>query len=289
MARSIPYILAAIAITAQPAAAADKKDAALPQIATCAQSYGSIAIADGDNQGWTQFGLGSPRELLAAIVAESRCFSMHDAASGTPATFLMNAVAGSKEEIDKTVNMAKGAATEGLVRSGALGRMGGGAFGALGMLGGLGGKKKTISVGLRVLSPATGMTVANGTADSVKTSITLGGSGGFGWANGLAGGANQYLSSKEGSQLATAFISAYNAMTAQSAALAAAPKPAPAVPAAVVAVDTQLFSAPDKSAASVRALRAGTTLSPTGNRQGLFVEVKDGFGSQGWISVEELK
>jgi hypothetical protein len=43
------------------------------------------------------------------------------------------------------------------------------------------------------------------------------------------------------------------------------------------------------NAAVVRALRAGTTLNPTGKREGLFVEVTDNFGTTGWVSVEDLR
>jgi hypothetical protein len=281
-------------ILASPALAKDKGKAgdALPEITKCPSSYGSIALTDGDSQGWSQFGLGSPRELLAAIVAESGCFTSHDPSSGMPATFLMSAVAGSKEEVDKTVDMAKGAAAEGLVRSGALGRMGGGAFGALGMLGGLGGKKKTVSTGLRVLSPATGMTIAAGSAESVKSNITFGGQGGFGWANAAAGGVTSYTQSKEGTQLAIAFIKAYNSLVAQSGALAAAPKPQPpAAPAAAIVtavIDTQIFAQPIKGE-SLRALRAGSTVTPTGKREGNFAEVKDSFGTIGWVAIEDMK
>lgn len=278
------------------ASGAVAKDAAPPlQVTKCTQSFGSIALTDGDSQAWTQFGLGSPRDLIAAIIAESGCFQAHSPASGVPATFLMTAVAGAKEEIDQTVNTAKGLATEGLLRSGALGGMGGGAIRAMGMLGGLGGKKKTISAGLRVLSPATGMTIASGTGDAVSSSITMGGAGGWGWAATAAGGAAQYAGSKDGQMLTGAFIKAYNSVVAQSGALAAAPRPVAAavpVPAAAamatVAVDTQLYAQPAKGKAS-RALRAGTTLTPTGRRDGLFIEAKDSFGTTGWVSVEDLR
>jgi hypothetical protein len=277
-------------LTTAPALAADKGAAALPSVTKCAASYGTLAITDGDNQGWTQFGLGSPRELLATIAAESGCFTMQQPGSLVPATFLMSAVAGSKEEVDRTVGAVKTAAVEGLVRSGALAKMGGGAFGALGALGGLGGKKKTISVGLRLLSPATGQTIAYGTADSTKSSITLGGQGGFGLANSAAGGASQYLNSKEGSQLAIAFINAYNSVAAQGSALATVPKPAPAVVAsATTAVATSMLATPAKTSAVVRALRAGSAVIPTGKKEGLFIEVKDSFGTTGWVSVEDMR
>ena len=47
--------------------------------------------------------------------------------------------------------------------------------------------------------------------------------------------------------------------------------------------------AADAPAGEVRKLRAGTTLTPTGKRDGLFVEVEDSFGTKGWVSVEDMR
>jgi hypothetical protein len=277
---------ALLVATTAPALAADKKPVELPVINKCATSFGTLAITDGDSQGWVDLGLGSPRELLETVVTESGCFTMFRSESGGSATFLMNATAGSNEQVNGVANNnnAKAAA-----RAAGIGGMGGR---ALGMLGGLGGKKKTVSVGLRVLSPVSGMTVAQGTAESVKSSITLGGAGGFGLANKVAGVASNYMNSKEGAQLATAFINAYNAVTAQSGALTSAPKPAavaagPVVP--TTAVATSMLATPSKTGAVVRALRAGTALTPTGKKDGLFIEVMDSFGTAGWVSVEDMR
>lgn len=295
---AVATLIATMALA--PAQAADKKKGEeLPAITKCQASLGSLALTDGDSQGWTQVGLGSPRELLAAVVAESGCFTMYDTSSGMPATFLMSAVAGSKEEVDKTVGAVKGAATEGLVRSGALGGLGGGGFKALGMLGGLGGKKKIMIAGLKVISPMTGATLASGSGEVAKTAISFGNQGGFGWMNSAAGaatsGIGQYAASKDGLQMASAFIKAYNAVVGQEATLAMAPKPAapaaaaPAAPAmATTAIDTKLYAMPDKKT-SVRALRAGTTLTPTGKREGNMIEAKDNFGTSGWVAVEDMK
>src|SRR3546814_13455134 len=85
----------------------------------CDSSHGTIAIVDGDTQGWSEYGLGSPRELINSLAIDSGCFTPHSAASGAPADFLMNVVAGDSEEVDKSIEMAKSAAVEGLVRSGA--------------------------------------------------------------------------------------------------------------------------------------------------------------------------
>ncbi len=45
---------------------------------------------------------------------------------------------------------------------------------------------------------------------------------------------------------------------------------------------------PAADAAAVRSLRAGTQLVPTGNREGLWIEAEDNFGTRGWVSVEDL-
>lgn len=297
MKRTLFFSLVATSLAPLPALAADKPKDELPQVAKCEESLGSIAVTDGDAQGWIQFGLGSPRALIAALVSESGCFTMHDPASGQPANFLMSAIAGSKEEVDQTVGAVKTAAAEGLVRSGALGRMGGGAFGALGMLGGLGGKKKTVAAGLRILSPATGMTIAHGSGESSKSAITFGNAGGWGWGNSLGGAATGYTTSKDGQLLTSAFIRAFNAVIAQSSAIAAVPvattqavavaKPASDAMSSTT-TDTKLFAQPGNGTI-VQTLTAGTVLTPTGNRMNGYVEVKDAFGTQGWVVAGDIK
>ena len=94
--------------------------------------------------------------------------------------------------------------------------------------------------------------------------------------------------------MGAAFIIAYNSVIAQGAALAKAATPvakatAPSAPGAQIAVDTKMFDTPARTGAVVRSLRAGTSLKPTGQRKGIFVEMTDDFGSKGWVSVEDLK
>ncbi len=276
----------AMALIAAPAAAKDEA----PTLSKCQAPLGSVAVVDGDTQGWTKFGLGSPRPLIAALANESGCFTIHDPASGKPANFLINAIAGSQEEIDKGMQMAKSVATEALVRSGALGRVPG-VGGMMGMFGGFGGKKKTIAAAIRVMSPATGMTLASGSGDSKSSSITLGGMAGV-----AAGVAQAGYATKDGQMLTEAFIKAFNAVVAQGPALqsgmmqvAASAPAAAATPGATVAVDTSMRATPAMDGAVVRTLRAGTSLKPTGKRDGKFVELADSFGTSGWVNVEDLK
>ena len=280
----------ALAMTASTPAMAKDNDLALTK---CSESLGTIAVVEGDTQGWSEYGLGSPRELINSLAVESGCFTPHNAAGGAPADFLMNVVAGDSEEVDKSVEMAKSAAMEGLVRSGAASTVlskipVGGAL--IGMFGGLGGKKKRVAAGIKLLSPATGMTIVTGSGEVKKSSISFGGAGG--WTAGAA--AAGYGDSKKGQMLVEAFVIAFNEVVAQGETIRSVPKMQPAVaaapaqPAAVTAIDTILRSAPSATAQEVRSLRAGTELTPTGTRDGLFIEVEDNYGTKGWVSVEDL-
>lgn len=286
---------AALSMVSSAALAADKE----PPISLnkCETSYGTVALVDGDTQGWTKYGLSSPRELIAAMARESGCFALHDPASGKPATFLMNVIAGDKEEVDQAIEKAKGVAMEGLVRSGAASSMlrgipGGGSM--LGMFGGFGGKKKVVAAGIRLISPANGQTVASGAGEVKKTTISFGNGGGAigAVASGATGAA--YAGSKDGQMLIEAFVKAFNGISAQGPSLASLAPAAPAAPAAApanatTAIDTKMLAAADLKAATLRTVRAGTALTPTGQRQGLFVEVQDSFGTKGWVSVEDMR
>lgn len=270
---------------------AKDKDAA-PELVRCDAPIGSIALVEGDQAGWTEWGLGSPRALLNALATESGCFTIDNPNDAAPARFLVTAIAGSAEEVDQGMELAKGAATEALVRSGAASSLlrnvpGGGAV--LGMFGGLGGKKKTVAAGLRVVSPANGMTVAAGQGIVKKSSINFANAS-YGWAGNAANAAG-YQGSKNGEMLTEAFVIAFNQLVGQRELMNAAPQIAGGAPDgdAVVAVDTVMRSAASAGSAAVRNLRAGTELDPTGKREGLFIEVIDNFGTTGWVSVEDLK
>ena len=186
----------------------------------------------------------------------------------------------------------------------------------------MGGKKKTVAAGLKVISPATGQVIAAGTGEQTKSQISFGSAGmgpglglvsnnpwgdaareqmkTMGYGDPYAPGGSGYTATKDGQMLTTAFVVAFNNVVAQQSALLAVKPAAGAVaaaagatpvstkPAYTTAVDTQLYAKPAKGA-TVRALRAGTALTPSGGREGLFVEVSDAYGTKGWVSVEDLK
>ena len=282
-------VLAFASLAVSPAQAA-KEDVV---VVKCEASYGTVAIADGDTQGWSKFGLSSPRGMLGAIVQESGCFTMHTGADGKPADYLMSANAGSQEEIDQTMNTATSLMKGGLVQSGAAGTIlskvpMGGAL--IGMFGGLGGKKKTVAAGIRVVSPANGQTLIAGSGVSQKSTIQILKSSD--WVAASQGQFGQYSSSKDGQMVTSAFVEAYNSLVSQAGALKSVQQAAPAAPAITtytVAVATSMRGSASETGAEVRSLRPDTELTPTGNKQGLFVEVTDNYGTKGWVSVEDLR
>jgi hypothetical protein len=279
--------------TALVAPAAQAKDDDEPQLVRCEESIGSIALVDGDQAGWREWDLGSPRALLNALAVESGCFTVDNPGDDEPARFLVTAIAGTSEEVDQGMELAKGAATEALLRSGAAGSLLGsvpGAGAVLGMFGGFGGKKKTVAAGLRVVSPMNGLTVAAGQGKVKKSTISFRNAS-YGWAAGAADAAG-YRSSKKGRMLTEAFVLAFNQLVGQRDLMLAAPQidaPAPDEPGALVAVDSVMRDAPSAEGAIVRNLRAGTELTPTGRREGLFIEATDNYGTNGWVSVENLQ
>ena len=280
---------AALLLPAASPAMAKKGDVELAQ---CETSLGTIAVVDGDTQGWTEFGLGSPRDLVNSLAIESGCFTPQSNASGVPADFLMNVIGGSSEEVDQSISIAKSAVAEGLLRSGALSSVASNvpfAGSLLSAFGGLGGKKKRVAAGIKLLNPATGQAIAVGSGTVKKSTLSFGGA--TAWSAGVD--AAGYGNSNAGKMMAEAVILAFNEVVGQKAAIASVPRPTAqsakaADPAASVAVDTVLRAGPSAGADQIRALRSGTRLTPTGQREGLFIEVADDYGTKGWVSVEDL-
>ena len=132
------------------------------------------------------------------------------------------------------------------------------------------------------------MTIVTGQGVVKKSTLSFGGAGA--WNAGAQ--ASGYGSSKDGKMLVEAFVLAFNEVVAQESTIASVAKATPAAAqasnVATVAAATNMLKAPAANAEAVRALMVGTTLTPTGKREGLFVEVKDNFGTTGWVSVEKL-
>ena len=92
-----------------------------------------------------RLGRPSPTSIVFLRSVSCDATTFCNGGSAAPADFLMNVIAGDSEEVDQSIEMAKGAAMEGLLRSGAASSVLSkvpGAGAVLGMFGGFGGKKK---------------------------------------------------------------------------------------------------------------------------------------------------
>lgn len=202
MSNKIAATAAVLALLAAPAAAAPKPAAF--QIAKCASSRGTIAVVEGDMQAWTKYKLGSPRDLLGAMVRQSGCFTVHDAASGRPADFLLSALAGNAASVERSVGSSVARTAAGVALSQVI------PFGGL-LMGAFGGKKKKpVFTGLRVLAPSTGQMLIASTGAPSKAVVSL--------PENKALGA--YISTRDGQAISSAFAAAYNGIVAQAGALA---------------------------------------------------------------------
>jgi curli biogenesis system outer membrane secretion channel CsgG len=242
---------AAIALAAQPAAAADKssgrkaQEKGVAEIPVCSKKLGTIAIVEPDNNWWQALGLGSPEAVLKLFVMKSGCFGLVDRNKGLASRNIERALA-EDGELQRGSNIGRGqvkAADYFIVpdivskneRSG-----GGGLAGALG--GFLGGStfgsiagnvsvnKKEANVLLTLVNSRTTEQERMTEGYARKSDWSFGGGGGAGWWGGFASaGAGGYQDTDIGQVLVLAYLDAYKDLVTQLGGLpanasAAAPK-----------------------------------------------------------------
>ena len=91
-------LAAMLAMVAAPLQAKEQKGA--PELVRCEASIGTIALVEGDQAGWTEWGLSSPRALLNTLATESGCFTIDNPNDTVPARFLVTAIAGHEQLLD---------------------------------------------------------------------------------------------------------------------------------------------------------------------------------------------
>lgn len=271
------------------------------EIPICDKSLGSVAIVDGEGQGWTVYGLGAPSTLLKAFVAKSKCFTLLDRGAGMSALERERALA-SGGQLQKGSNMGAGqvkAADYVLVAdiantdSNAGGSAVGGAAGAViggrlgGVLGGVKTKRVEAQTVLTLMNVRTSEVQATAEGSASKKDIGFVAGAGYGFGGAVGGG---YEDTDVGKVVTFAFLDAYRQIVTQlgglpDSASAAAPKEAFRV--AVDKVD--LKRSPSKSSSAVRSLDEGDTVYPTGAKEDMWWEVEDENGNVGWIENPNLK
>lgn len=272
-----------------------------PEIPTCAQSYGKLALREPEqnNYWWRQYDLDNPEALIKLYVNESGCFTLVDRGEGLDMRREERDLADSGElQVDS--NMGKGqlavadfflipdliaqdANSGGGGIAGAIGGRVGGKIG--GLLGGLRTKKLEADTILTLVNARTGIQTATVRGQAKKTDISFGGGGLVGAIAGVGGG---YADTEIGRVIATAYATAYTELVAKVKSSEEVTDTSAPTQAYSMAIDSAMYASASRGD-TVRKLRKGMAVYPTGKRDGAFMEVKDKFGTQGWVSVEDLQ
>jgi len=300
--------VAAVTMVAQPALAADSKvqttqNKAVQDIPHCVTKIGTVSIMDGDDpSGWTQFNLAPPQKLLKVIVQRSGCFNLVDRGSGLDAAQKERDIGGGLG-LQRGSNVGQGqikaadyvlvaevAAKNGNSAGGALAGIAGGMIGgtAGALLGGIKTKKLEANTVLSLTNVRTTETVAVEEGYATKTDVSWGAGGGL--FNGGFGGAvgGGYEDTDIGRIVTLAFIDAYSKLVTELGGLT--PGAAQQAPSKtfVATAAVNMRKGPDASAASIRILPVGSTVYPTGNKNGLWWEVADENDNVGWVLNTKL-
>ena len=291
----IALTLASTAFTAL--AAAGEKDTKEPVMPTCEKKIGTLAVTEPENHWWTGLNLESPEALIKVFVSQSHCFTLVDRGKGLAAAQQERALSGAGEMRGGS-NIGKGqmkAADYVLVpdignqNNNSGGRRIGGILGgsvpglAGALLGGISLKSKTADVVLTLTDVRSTEQVSLQQGHAKKTDLGLGG-GGIGFFGGFAaGGASGYANTEIGQVVTMAYLQAFTKLVDDVKQIKPDAKADNAAQSVAMAKPGRLYEKPNLKATVVRDLDVGTTLYPTGEKEGIWWKVSDELGNEGWV------
>ncbi|HUJ46954.1 MAG TPA: CsgG/HfaB family protein [Rhizomicrobium sp.] len=278
----------------------ERKEADIP---TCGKNLGTIAIREPDHNWWTDLNLASPEVLLKVFVRKSGCFTLVDRGKGFEMAQQERALA-SGGDLRQGSNIGKGqvkAADYILVPDIASKNSDAGGTNIGGIIGGFVGHgagailsninihSSTADVVLSIVDVRTSEDGPIAEGHGSKTDVGFGVGGGWGsWGAFGGAGVSSYTNTDIGQVVTLAYIDAYTKLVGQMGGMPGANDSTASAEAGSQAVSMtkpgRMFVSPSVKAKVVRALEPGMMLYPTGNKDGVFWEVKDELGNQGWVS-----
>jgi curli biogenesis system outer membrane secretion channel CsgG len=304
-------LAAAMPVLTMPAAAQNsiqrKTEEAQDRIPTCARKLGALAVRQPQNNWWAGLGLESPEAVIKILVQQSGCFTLVDRGAGFELAQQERALAaGGGLQAGSNIGggqiraadyilvpdiVNKNANSSGTNVGGLLGGFIGGFAGAI--VANLSINSSTADVTLAMTNVRTTEQEAMTQGHGSKTDIGFGGGAGGFWGGFAGVGASSYAKTAIGQVVVLAYIDAYAKLVTQMGGLSAqAPGgAAAAAPSQALTMSRpgRLYSAADDGSAPVRQLNAGMALYPTGNRNGVWVEVTDEVGNKGWVPNTALE
>ncbi len=289
----------AIAVPASAESIRDKTERAKAQIPICSHKIGTAAIYEPENRWWEPLGLESPQALIKVFVMRSGCFTLVDRGKGFDVAQRERELAGGGD-LRQGSNIGKGqikaadyvivpdivsknADAGGTNIGGILGGFIGGGVGAI--VSGLNIHSSTADVVLTVTDVRSSEQVAMEEGHASKSDLSFG-VGGGGWWGGGGGaiGVSNYANTQIGQVVSLAYIDAYTKLVTDLGGLPGNASAANETQAVTMAKPGHMYKQPGGTGGVVRKLDTGMMLYPTGNKDGVWWEVKDELGNQGWVS-----
>lgn len=294
-----------LALAAWPAAAQygmDKnppKNSATPEPPHCDRPLGRAAILEPQNRWWLSYNLSSPEALIKLFALKSGCLRIVDRNGGLAMRNEESAL-NSSGDLQRGSNIGRGqvAAADFFIipdiansnqNSGgsnvgaALGGFVPGGFGAL--LGGVHTKSSEAHTLLTLEDARTTEQIYIAEGLAKKTDVGFGGGGGFGsWGGFGALGGSSYANTDIGKVISAAYFNAfvdlvhYMQQMQPGAVQASAPAAAQRTTAPV-----HVHAQPSQASPVVYSLGPGAAVYPTGQRNGVWMEIDDENGNRGWI------
>lgn len=292
---SASFVTTALAQSSITAKTAQKQ----AEIPNCTRKIGTLAIREPQNRWWEGLGLESPEALIKVFVMKSGCFTLLDRGAGFEMAQQERALAsGGQLQGGSNVGLGQVRAADyilvpdivsknsnagGTNVGGFLGGLIGGGVGA--MVSNINISSKTADVVLTVTNVRTSEQQALEEGHGSKTDLGLGFGGGWGGWGGFGGaGISNYQNTEIGQVVVLAYIDAYTKLVSDLGGLSPAAAADAPVQAVTMARPGSMRATPSEKGKLVRPLDAGMMLYPTGNKNGVWWEVKDEVGNSGWVS-----
>ena len=275
--------------------AKEEKKVVMP---TCDSKIGTLAVLEPEDNWWVQYQLESPEALIKIFVSESKCFTLLDRGKGLAAAQHERALAGSGEMRGGS-NVGKGqmkaadyvlvpdlvnqnANAGGKKFGGIVGRVFGRKAGAV--MGGVNLKKKTADVVLTLTDVRSTEQVALAQGHAKKTNLGWGAGGAmFGGGGFAAGGASSYANTEIGQVVTMAYLDAYAKLVEEVKVNTPDAKAENVIQAVTMAKPGRMYVSPDQKSEIVRDLDPGMMLYPSGEKEGIWWQVSDELGNEGWV------
>jgi curli biogenesis system outer membrane secretion channel CsgG len=296
------FVVACV-LPAQAESIGDKTAQKQAEIPNCTHKIGTLAVREPQNNWWRALGLESPEALLKVFVMKSGCFTLVDRGAGFEMAQQERALAsGGQLQQGSNVGMGQVRAADyilvpdivsrngnasGTNIGGILGGFIGGGVGAL--VSNINISSKTADVVLTVTNVRTSEQQAMEEGHGSKTDVGLGFGGGWGGWGGFGGmGISNYQNTAIGQVVVLAYIDAYTKLVGDLGGLSAQAAADAPMQSVTMQRAGRLYTTASEKSKVVRPLDPGMMLYPTGNKNGVWWEVKDELGNQGWVSSLNL-